>query len=342
MVIKASASSEIRQLVSALGAADDVAREAAVARLAVIGERAVAGLIGAYRVSTDRSTKLAILRALEPSADGRGLGLARDALGLGGDLGIAGAALLRRLLNSPDERVSAGALDALLGAATDAAAGHRLRLEAAEALRGVPDVGEQVAAAMATLDGAGRDSRWEQAALEAAWQDAMQGRLPDRPDVLTEALRAHGGAAAAVSLQALIERIRVEKEGTAEERQHAAWRTVRGAAHQALALKGSRLAAYDLRESVEAARDPLPATFLAALHAIGDESCLEPIAAAAGRATDPRWRTQLRQAFQAIVKRERISRRHAVMKRIAARWPDAARDLLGPATSRGSRAAQTP
>ena len=99
--------------------------------------------------------------------------------------------------------------------------------------------------------------------------------------------------------------------------------------HQALALRNSRVAVYDLRESVEDSRGSLPSTFLAALHVVGDESCLEPLAAAYVRAgTDPRMQSQLAAAFHTIARRERITRRHAVSKRIAARWPDAVAGLM--------------
>ena len=103
----------------------------------------------------------------------------------------------------------------------------------------------------------------------------------------------------------------------------------RAAAHVALASRGSRLALYDLRESLESADAPLPVEFLAALSLVGDASCLEAIAAAyarpaaSGRGRDDWWRQHLADAFRAIVAREAITRRHAVMKKIEKRWPDA-------------------
>jgi hypothetical protein len=99
--------------------------------------------------------------------------------------------------------------------------------------------------------------------------------------------------------------------------------------HQALALRGSRVAMYDLRETIEGARGPVPVSFLAALHVVGDASCLEPLAAACARTGtgDARWRHQLGEAFHAIARREKVTTRHAVMKRIAARWPEAANDF---------------
>jgi HEAT repeat protein len=84
MVIKASASTEIRALVDALGGSDDVHREAAIARLGIIGARAVDRLTDAYANTTTRSTRLAILRALEVIGDHRSAPLARQALGEGG------------------------------------------------------------------------------------------------------------------------------------------------------------------------------------------------------------------------------------------------------------------
>jgi hypothetical protein len=58
------------------------------------------------------------------------------------------------------------------------------------------------------------------------------------------------------------------------------------------------------------------------LSRIGDASCLEPIAAAYSRAKgEAWWRQQLLDLFHAIAKRERVTARHAVMKKIATRWP---------------------
>ncbi|MEP6917460.1 MAG: hypothetical protein ABJC89_17550, partial [Acidobacteriota bacterium] len=91
-----------------------------------------------------------------------------------------------------------------------------------------------------------------------------------------------------------------------------------------------------LRETIEQTRGPLPVSFLAALHAVGDASCLEPLAAAYARASeaDARWRHQIGETFRAISRRDKVTRRHAAIRRIASRWPDAARDLLGDTSSR--------
>ena len=118
----------------------------------------------------------------------------------------------------------------------------------------------------------------------------------------------------------------------------AEWTRVRGRAHVALANRGSRIALYDLRESIEAAASPLPVEFLAALSTAGDASCLEAIAAAYVRATAAVlanqeqggwWRDHLAEAFSLIVRREGLTRRHAQVKKIEKRWGCGAGRSLG-------------
>ncbi len=77
MVIKASSAAEIRQLVDALSGPDDVRREAAAARLRVIGPRAIDRLLGAYSRAPTAAVRVTILRVLEPIADGRCVAPAR-------------------------------------------------------------------------------------------------------------------------------------------------------------------------------------------------------------------------------------------------------------------------
>src|SRR3972149_10872702 len=116
MVIKASAATEIRQLVTALGGDDDVRREAARARLSSIGARAVDRLVAASDTGGGEM-KVAVLRALEAVGDRRAVAVARRALGEGGDVAIAGAAALRGLLNAAHDPTSADALDTLVAVA---------------------------------------------------------------------------------------------------------------------------------------------------------------------------------------------------------------------------------
>jgi hypothetical protein len=81
-----------------------------------------------------------------------------------------------------------------------------------------------------------------------------------------------------------------------------------------------------LRESLETAKGSLPAEFLAAMTLVGDATCLEAIAGAHAKSKDSWWRQHLAGAFTAIVKRERLTRRHAVLKRIKAVAAGARRD----------------
>ncbi|MEX1127157.1 MAG: hypothetical protein WEB50_01195 [Vicinamibacterales bacterium] len=329
MAIKPSAASEIRTLTAALASPDDVTRESAVARLAILGPRAVDRVTAAYAAAS-RETRAAILRVLEAIADPRGVAVARQALREGGDVGLAGASALRALLDSPVTSAATAAFDALVEAAMDPSMERRVRLAAFDALQDMPGgVRERVAAAL-HADGDPRlqaglvQTPRDAAAAESLWRDAADGDPGDSPSALREALTTRGASAALGVMQKMIDAVRTREAAVASRPQREAWRTVRGALHQALALRGSTVAVYDLRETLEDAAEPLPATFLTALHVVGDQSCLEPIAAACSRTTDARWRQQLTAAFDAIAKREKITARHPAMKRIAARWPDAA------------------
>jgi hypothetical protein len=333
MVIKASSAAEIRALVDALGTDDDVQREAAIARLGIIGERAVERLCAAYAKTADRRTHRSILRALESIGDRRSLPLARTALVEGGDVAVAAAGVLRTLLSSPHAATAAAALDALVGTTLDAAHDRPLRLAAFDALEDMPpEVRQRVAAALdgdpaIGLDDVARNADGDAARAEAVWRDAAEGRLPETAGHLRDALTRRGASAPLNTLRALVDAVRAQ-ERTTDGSTRQEWLAVRGALHQALALRGSRVALYDLRETMQAETARLPASFLAALHVLGDASCLEPIAAAWGAAVrdtsrdGARWRHQLSAAFRAIAQREKITKRHALMKRIAARFPD--------------------
>jgi hypothetical protein len=327
MVIKASTAVEVRGLVTALTGDDDLAREAAIARLTVIGARAVDRLVTAFDQVTDRSTRLAILRTLEAIGDYRGGAIARRALIEGGDLGVAATAVLKTLLASSHEESASEALDTLVATALDASNEHRVRLAAVEALEeSAGEVGKRVARTVRE-DKSGKARKptaqldVDAARLEATWQDSVEGRLPDDPRLFRNALSAHASTAPLNTLRKLIEAVRLRENEAPRARE--AWCALRGALHQALALRGSRVALYDLRESLtESATlsSSVVPSFVGALQLVGDESCLEPLAAMFERsAGDAHRQHQVESAFRAIVRRERISRRHKVMKRLEAR-----------------------
>ena len=130
------------------------------------------------------------------------------------------------------------------------------------------------------------------------------------------------GATAPLSeLHDAIVRLR-ERERDAPAARRPAWLAARGAAHQALAQRGSRVALYDLREAFEGAAGALPIDFVAAAAAVGDASCLEPLAKAwAAAEADPWWRERLADAARAIVAREKLTNRHTIVKRVRMRHP---------------------
>jgi hypothetical protein len=72
----------------------------------------------------------------------------------------------------------------------------------------------------------------------------------------------------------------------------------------------------------ESATAPLPLDFLAAVTAVGDASCLEPMAHAwAAAPGETWWRERLESAAETIVHRTRLSGRSALLKRVRTRWP---------------------
>ena len=347
MSIKPSAAAEIRTLLAALASEDEIRRETAIARLSIIGPRAVDRLLAAY-ASAERETRIAILRTLEAIGDARAVRVAREALDGGGDLAVAAANTLRVLLDSPTGRTSTEALDALVATALSPAAERRVRVAAFDALADMPEeIRQRVEAALAdapdrTMRPAAAEDSGIASPHDALWQDAIEGRLTDDPAALREVIDARGSSAPLGVLQGLVDALRTRERETQKAQRKNAWRAVRGAVHQAIGLRGSPIALYDLRETLEEAREPLPTTFIAALHAVGDSSCLEPVAAAhaaAGRNGEPsdRWRVQLENAFKTIAAREKITRKSAVMKRLEKKWPASAHALLPPAAARKTR-----
>jgi len=305
MPIKAAPTVEVRTLIDALGADEVARREAAIARLIIIGSRALERLSTAYDSTQDRGKRLAILRVFEASDDERALAVAKRAIREGGDVAVAGVAVLRELVGGGAGSTHADALEALLALSIDPTRERRVRAAAAHAVEGtLPDA---------------------QSAEDALWEDAADGRLPDEPAPLRDAAAARAGQMPLAVLRRIIESVRDREQGVTAIARRDEWRTLRGALHQAVALRGSRIALYDLRETVEATTGPLPPSFLAAMHMVGDASCLEPLAAAYARSAQyERWRHQLAETFHAVAKRERLTPKHSAMRRALAKSPELA------------------
>lgn len=338
MPIRPSSGVEIRQLIESLGETDEVTRESAVARLAVIGARAADHLLLAF-ASAPPGTRAGMLRAFEAIGDPRALPIARAALADPSPENVSAAiGVLRAFLNSPQPARARDALDAVVATALDTARPAASRLAALDALRVLPaDVREAVrknladdrdpeVRARAAPRAAGSASQID----DAAWRDAVEGHLPASPETLKQALAARRGTARLTELQHLVDHVRAREQRETDAEGREAWRALRGAVHQALAARNSRLALYDLRDSL-LDPDRLPVAFLAALEEIGDATCLETLAAAydaSSRSGDAWWREHVAAAFRAIVLREGLTRRHAAVKRTMARWPEAVADLM--------------
>lgn len=338
MAIRASSSRQIDALIADLAAANAVTREAAIARLTVTGARAVERVAAlALSASSSGAARAAAFRTLEGIADPRALEPALKAIADSADadpkVATAAIAVARLFVRSAR---GAAAVDRLTAVTLDRRRHDAVRLAALRALRDLD------AATIAPLLASLADDPNEAVRTAASARPARPGSdsdpadalaraadeaLPDEPDTLRRAIAEAGGCAPLPQLLKILERVR-EREGSATPgRRGDDWAMARAAAHVALAERGSRLAVYDLRESFERARAPLPVEFLTALSLVGDASCLEAIAAAHARARDTWWRDHLADAFRNIVARENITRRHAAIKKIERKWKDGLEEL---------------
>ena len=330
MVIRASSSRQIDVLIADLESGDALRRDAAVARLIVLGSRAVQRLASLAISRSSAAARTAAFRALEAIDDPRALTPALQAVA-DADPSVASAAIavVRNFLRG--ER-GADAVDCLTTIALDRALQEPVRIAGVRALRDLdrrtiapllktlssdPSPGMRAAAAPPKRRGAAPPEN----PIETI-SDAAGVGLPDDPRALHAAVASSGDDVPLTALLRIIERVR-EREAAEPAAVRGVWMEVRAAAHLALAKRRSKVALYELRESIAAAERSLPAPFVTALTLIGDASCLEGIATAYARSTDAVWRHALREAFQSIAKREKITRRHAVMKKIEQRWPQA-------------------
>jgi HEAT repeat protein len=336
VAIRTSSAKEIDGLIADLGSDRSLTRETAIARLTLIGGRAVERLV-ALVDQPDRSpaSRVAAFRALEGLGDARALQPALRAAASGNaDIAAAGVAVIKMSVRG---RHSIAAIDGLASIGLNQLASEAIRLEAIEALSDLDattvrplwralsrDSNPRIRArALSAKEGHPRGPSpavSTSSTVEQLVEIAEQG-LPDDPDLLCRLLTTEGPALSPSHLHHIVERVR-EREAAETPARRAWWTRARGSAHVALAKRASLLGIYDLREALEGARGPLPVEFLAALTLIGNESCLEAIAAAYDRSTDRWWRQHLADAFRAIVVRKHLTRRHAVLKKLQKRSPE--------------------
>jgi hypothetical protein len=312
-------------------------REAAVARLIVAGPRAVARLASiAADDGAASPVRSAALRALEASDSPLALEAALRAVDAS-DTGVADAAVavLRQFVGGPE----VGAVDRLAAVALDRRRPDLLRAAAFSALGSL-----QPATLGPLIEALEHDSSPAMRELAAARREfsrpvgplallklAAAGSLPEEPASLRSALGRVPARLSLADLAAIVQHVR-DRESALPPAQRPPWTAVRASAHAALARRDSRLALYDLRETLAAAQAPLPVEFARALVEVGDATCLETIAAAHARAISAEgrngwWRRHLAEAFRVIVAREKMTRRHTAIRRIEARWPASLREL---------------
>lgn len=291
---------EIDRLVTDLVGADPVRREAAFARLRVLGPRAVPRLAHAAEHG-DAALREAALEALDGSQDARARAAALNALHAAEPaVQVAAAGVLRHLLSGETD---ASVLDALTTIALDATAAPGARGAAIEALTQLPPeiVGP---------------------VIDRATQELGTAPPVDAPAAAMLWIRRHADAPLS-QFHDLVKRAREQAEQATSDAQRRAWQTVRGTAHLALASRDRRVALYDLRDAFEAAAaHPLPEDFIEAIEAIGDASCIESLAQAWAKAVDrPAWRDRLVGAADVILQRASAGDRSAAVRKVRARFP---------------------
>jgi hypothetical protein len=350
VVIQRSTSAQTTRLVEELLGDDAVKREAAIARLAIVGERAIDRLLAALAEASPAG-QVAVLRVLEIIASPRALPAtvallqARD---VDDAVAVAAAAALRPHVRSTEDALATRALEALTAVALDTRRSDAPRLAALDALGETGTDTLQPIRDRLRRDDSPRLRRmagWSEskptenaaARLEAAaaaakgGADAAKGGdFPEDGDVVRGWLTDAGGTVALSVLHDLVLALKErERNAGTDAIAKLRWMTARAAAHQALADRHSRLAVFDLRDTFDTATARLPVGFLAAVTQVGDASCLESLAHAWQHNNDNWMREHVAAAFREIMTREQLTRRHAAVRRVIARFPTAAQALLG-------------
>lgn len=309
MTIRASAARDIERLVADLRDGPAARREAATARLRVIGARAIGRLSTLLDDGVPPTGRVAALRALDGMDDRRVVDLAITALAdPDSSVVVAAIGVLRGWLTHES---GTRAIEALTALALDTARDAAARLAVLDALSDLPQ--HVVQPLLQQLPASLRRSGTDQ---ESGFEGAVDDPLGAREWLATHA------AAPLSELHRFVTQASAGERDDATTRTKEHWRVTRGAAHLVLAQRGSRVALYDLREAYDAATGPLPLDFLTAVALVGDESCLEPMARAwAAAPEEVWWRDRLRDAAGDIRRRHRLTGRSAVVKRLRAKWP---------------------
>jgi len=329
MSVRPSLASDLARLVHDLAEGDAVRRESAAARLAVIGDRAVPRLIDvAGNAAVSPAARASALGALAAIGDARALPLAIRLSGGEGDEALAAIDVLGALVHGTSAAATT-AFDRLAELALSQAAGADARVGALSALDGLPERLLRPLYETLAVDPSSRVVarvvRTQAGAMLSLTE--LVERLPDDPAVMSAAIVDDNGATKLSTLKRAVDAVRGrELSGATDEAHRRAWTAVLGQLHQDIASRHSRIALYDLRETIERAEGPLPVGFIGAVTTVGDVSCLEPIASAwtaSASEGDRWWRDHLADAFRAIVAREKLTRRTVAVRKILERHPAA-------------------
>jgi hypothetical protein len=261
------------------------------------------------------AARVAALTVLEGIDDERVGAVGRAALSIP-DTSVTIAAL-RLLRGWVTREQGVRTLDAVTAIAMDETRDNSVRRAALDALSELPQ--ELVAPVLEAIRGQGGSGQEGKGAREEGQGET--GPAAEDPRAIREWLGTGGAKAPLSSIHDLIARLREHERAEPESRRREEWLFARGAAHATLAQRQSRVALYDLREAFDTAGGPLPLDFLTAVTTIGDASCLEPMARAwAAAPQDLWWRDRLGDAARAVMHRAQLTARHAVVKRIRAKW----------------------
>ena len=290
MAIRRSSAPQTAALITDLTGNDAVRREAALARLAIAGARAVDPLLHALPAASG-AAQAAILRALEMIAEPRTLPASIAALRVAGhDVALAAVGAVRAQLRLADPPTADGSLEALTSVAIDASRSQVVRVAVIDALS---DCSPTCSTRFGSASRESRRDASDAAGLDGPAQtdietpalrlEAAAGGEADDPDVLAAAVargerqhRALDPSRFGAGFQAT--------RALGPRRDDAGLEAARAAAHVALAraAAGWRSSICGMRSNE--AGDAALETFVRAAALVGDASCLEPLAAAWRRA----------------------------------------------------------
>ena len=307
MPIRSSSVSEIDQLITNLQKESKIKRDAAVARLRIVGSRSIPRLIAIIKSDANATVRAAALSALETSNDSRARNSAMAALSDKHEsVTLAAITVMRNWLSTDADAMT---VDALVTLVLDPNRSQTVRQAALHALADLPE----------SLVQPLRQQLAQEIGIKKITAEPTE--LANNPATALEWLNAKGNKATLSEIHQLITYARVQERACENSSKQAAWCHFRGAAHAVLANRNSRVALYDLKESIEKASKPLPLDYLRAIRSIGDATCLEPLGRAwSGASAEPWWCQQLADAAKNIMNREKLTGRHTVVKRARARW----------------------